>query len=422
MQGNSRRGAFVKYLSRLAEAKTRQHAQLFKVVLVTGARQVGKSTLLKHLFPEHKAIVFDPIQDLHGARKDPDLFLDSFPAPIILDEIQYAPELLPALKRRVDLSSDSGQYLLTGSQNPGLLKTVAETLAGRVGIVDLAPMTYWELEEMPGNTCWLPHFLKDAKTLLGSETNDPTPLHKHIWRGGMPGLIPFPDSAVADYFRAYVQTYVERDVLTLQNIRDMQSFDRFLGLMSALTGQEINASQLGREIGVSPKIARNWLNLLKTANQWWEVPAYHGNTIKRVSGKWKGYITDTGLGCWLQRLYSSETLIGAPQLGALFETMVIGSIRQQCLLLDMAPGLWHWRTRAGAEVDLILEYGGTFFPIEIKAKTNPNGHDARGIIAFRKTYPQLNIGPGLVVCACKESRWISENVMAVPWNLGLFDC
>jgi len=198
----------VKYLSRLAEAKTRQFAQLFKVVLVTGARQVGKSTLLNHLFPEHKAIAFDPIQDLHGARKDPDLFLDSFPAPIILDEIQYAPELLPALKRRVDLSSDSGQYLLTGSQNLGLLKTVAETLAGRVGIVDLAPMTYWELADMPGNTCWLPHFLKDAKTLLGSETNDPTTLHKHIWRGGMPGLIPFPDSAVADYFRAYVPSLV----------------------------------------------------------------------------------------------------------------------------------------------------------------------------------------------------------------------
>jgi len=407
----------MKYLSRLAESKTLQHAELFKVVLVTGARQVGKSTLLKHLFPSNKVIVFDPIQDLHGARKDPDLFLDSFPAPLILDEIQYAPELLPALKRRVDLSHDSGQYLLTGSQNLGLLKTVSETLAGRVGIIDLAPMTYWELEEFPGNRCWLPHYLKDAQTLLGSEKNDSTPLHKHIWRGGMPGLISFPDTSIPDYFRAYVQTYVERDVLTIQNIKDMQQFDRFLGLMSALSSQEINASQLGREVGVSPKIARNWLDLLKIANQWWEVPPYHGNTIKRISGKWKGYVTDAGLGCWLQRLYSSETLIGSPQLGALFETMVVGSIKQQCLLLDMEPGIWHWRTRAGAEVDLILEYGGTFFPIEIKAKTNPNGHDARGIIAFRKTYPDLKIGTGLIVCACKEVRWISENVMAVPWNL-----
>ncbi len=407
----------MKYLSRLAETKTLQHAQLFKVVLVTGARQVGKSTLLKHLFPEHKVIVFDPIQDIHGARKDPDLFLDSFPAPLILDEIQYAPELLPALKRRVDLSPDSGQYLLTGSQNLGLLKTVAETLAGRVGVVDLAPMTYWELEEIPGDRCWLPHYLDDVETLLGSAANDSSQLQRHIWRGGMPGLIPFPDSAVPDYFRAYVQTYVERDVLTIQNIRDMQLFDRFLGLMSALTGQEINASQLGREVGVSPKIARNWLDLLKIANQWWEVPPYHGNTIKRLSGKWKGYITDAGLGCWLQRLYSSETLIGSPQLGALFETMIVSSIRQQGLLLGMEPGVWHWRTRAGAEVDLILEYGGTFYPIEIKAKTNPNGHDARGIIAFRKTYPELNIGPGLVVCACREARWVSENVMAVPWNL-----
>ena len=407
----------MKYLSRLAETKTLQHAQLFKVVLVTGARQVGKSTLLKHLFPEHKVIVFDPIQDIHGARKDPDLFLDSFSAPLILDEIQYAPELLPALKRRVDLSPDSGQYLLTGSQNLGLLKTVAETLAGRVGVVDLAPMTYWELAEIPGDRCWLPHYLRDVETLLGSAAHESTKLHRHIWRGGMPGLIPFPDSAVPDYFRAYVQTYVERDVLTIQNIRDMQLFDRFLGLMSALTSQEINASQLGREVGVSPKIARNWLDLLKIANQWWEVPPYHGNTIKRVSGKWKGYITDAGLGCWLQRLYSSETLIGSPQLGPLFETMVVSSIRQQGLLLGMEPGVWHWRTGAGAEVDLLLEYGGTFFPIEIKAKTNPNGHDARGIIAFRKTYPNLNIGPGLIVCACQEPRWVSENVMAIPWNL-----
>jgi predicted AAA+ superfamily ATPase len=210
--------------------------------------------------------------------------LDSFPVPLILDEIQYAPELLPALKRRVDLSPDSGQYLLTGSQNLGLLKTVAETLAGRVGVVDLAPMTYWELEDIPGDRCWLPHYLDDVGTLLGSAVQDSTQLHRHIWRGGMPGLIPFPDSAVPDYFRAYVQTYVERDVLTIQNIRDMQLFDRFLGLMSALTSQKINASQLGREVGVSPKIARNWLDLLKIANQWWEVPPYHGNTIKRGPG------------------------------------------------------------------------------------------------------------------------------------------
>jgi len=409
----------LQYLPRLAETKTRKLARLFKVVLVTGARQVGKSTLLKHLFPDHRVIVFDPVQDIHGARQDPDLFLDSFPAPLILDEIQYAPELLPAIKRRVDLSPECGQYLLTGSQNLGLLKSVSESLAGRVGIVDLAPMTCWELDQISPDRCWLPHFLDESDRLLAAHSRESAPLHQRIWRGGMPGLIPFADSELPDYFRAYVQTYVERDVLTLQNIRDMQLFDRFLGLMAALTSQEINASQLGRDIGVSPRIARTWLDLLKTANQWWEVPPYHGNTIKRISGKWKGYITDTGLGCWLQRLQSSESLIGSPLLGALFETMVTASIRQQSLLLPTEPASWHWRTAAGAEVDLLLEYGGTFYPIEIRAKTNPSGHDARGIIAFRKTYPKLKTGTGLIVCAGKETRWVSNGVLAIPWDLSI---
>lgn len=235
----------------------------------------------------------------------------------------------------------------------------------------------------------------------------------------MPGLIPFDDTALPDYFRAYVQTYVSRDVLTVQNIRDMQLFSRFLGLAAALTSQEINASQLGRDIGVSPQIARNWLDLLKTANQWWELPPYHGNTIKRISGKWKGHITDTGVGCWLQRLQSSESLLGSPLLGPLFESMVAAAIRQQTLLLPTEPVTWHWRTRAGAEVDLLMEYGGMFYPIEIKAKTNPSGHDARGIIAFRKTYPHLKIGTGLVLHAGKEVRWVSEGILAIPWNLAV---
>ena len=407
------------YRARHAEHKLLEYARYFKAVLLTGARQVGKSTLLQHALPGARVLVFDPLQDLYGARSDPDLFLDSFAPPLVLDEIQYAPELLPALKRRMDSSDRPGQYFLSGSQNLAVLESVAESMAGRVGILELAGMTLPELLHRGDQQGWLPVYLHRPSELLDvvrGTCYEAGRLTRVLWRGSLPGLLDLPDRVVPDYLRSYVQTYVERDIRALHDIRSLADFGRFLALNAALTAQEIKDSQLGRDIGVSPPTAHRWRELLVNSYQWMEIPAYHGNTVKRISGKRKGYLRDTGLACSLQRLSSPEALLVSPLLGALFETWVVNQINRQFIHLPLPPQAYHWRTASRAEVDLVLEYDGRLHPIEVKCKTAPNRHDTRGLRAFRETYGSERVMPGLLIHAGSEAFWLDRHTMALPWN------
>jgi predicted AAA+ superfamily ATPase len=232
----------------------------------------------------------------------------------------------------------------------------------------------------------------------------------------LPGLLDLPDEIVPDYFRSYIQTYVERDIRLLENIRELTAFDRFLGLSAALCGQEINSSQLGREIGITPATSRRWLDLLENTFQWLELYPYHGNTIKRVSGKRKGFWRDTGITCYLQRISSPEALAVSPLRGALFEAWVVNSIYRLSSLLATPPHLYHWRTAGGAEVDLILELDGRLFPIEVKCKTTLTKHDTRGLRAFRETYGQDKVAPGVIVYAGHECYRVDPFTIAIPWN------
>lgn len=409
----------MRYRPRHAERRLRLLADHFKVVLVTGARQVGKSTLLAHALPDVKTVVFDPVQDIYGARTDPDFFLDSFPPPAVLDEIQYAPELLAALKRRVDRVDAPGQYFLSGSQHLGVLRSVSESMAGRVGILRLEAMTVDEMLGRGGEAGWLGPYLDDPLSLLDrfrGPQSEVGSLTRLLWRGGLPGLLDAPDEVVPDFFGSYVQTYVERDVRRMEDIQELASFGRFLGLSGALTAQEINASQLGRDVGVAPRTARRWLDLLTHTYQWLELFPYHGSTVKRVSGKRKGHISDTGLACWLQRLSSPETLAASPLLGALFETWAVNAVHRQFVTVGVPPLAYHWRTVGGAEVDLVLERDGRLYPIEVKCGTRLNGHDTRGLRAFRDTYGPERVMPGLIVYAGEECYRVNPETIALPWN------
>jgi uncharacterized protein len=205
-------------------------------------------------------------------------------------------------------------------------------------------------------------------------------------------------------------------VRTLDAIRESAGFDRFLGLVGALTSQEINTSQIGREVGVTPATARRWLDLLTRTYQWLELSPYHGNTIKRLSGKRKGYIRDTGTACSLQRVSSPEALAVSPIRGALFETWAAGEIHRQFGALAVAPHAYHWRTRAGAEVDVVLERDGRLYPVEVKGTSHLSGHDTRGLRAFRETYPQASVMTGLILYAGTECYRVNESTIAWPWN------
>ncbi len=388
------------YKQRSLSEKIKLLAETFPAVVISGARQVGKSTLLQNLFPHHETIVFDPSIDIGNARQDPDLFLDNHPPPLVLDEIQYAPELVSALKRRIDLSRTPGRYILTGSQQWSVLKTISESLAGRCVFADMEGFSLAEISENLPATSWLSRWLADPELFLKTQQKIRTPkrsLYEQLWRGWLPEADQLPLGHLPDFHAAYFRTYTERDVRLLGKVEDEQQFGRFVQLTAALNAQELNYSQFGRDIGVTPQTARRWLALLRGTFQWHEVPAYSGNAIKRISGKPKGYFADSGLACHLQRISSPKALEGHPQIGFLFESVIMAEIRKMAVLEPVQPNIYHWRTHGGAEVDILLERDGRFFPIEVKLTTAPSRKNARGIRAFRETYPQLQTAPGLVV-------------------------
>lgn len=407
----------MKYLPRHLEQKITKLSKNFKAVLLVGARQVGKSTLLKHLFPQAKTFVFDPVRDIYDVSSDPDLFLKNFPTPLILDEIQFAPELLPALKRFMDESDGMGQYFLTGSQNLALLKTVSESMAGRVAIVPVHPMTPYEMTETTQKTVWLEHLFTDPMEIPHIyQSTLPLRLFEYLWRGSLPGITHLDSEALSTYFQSYIQTYVERDIRTLGDIQDLKEFSRFLTLLAVLTAQEANYSHLGRELGISPTTALRWKNLLEGTYQLHEIWPYYGNAIKRLSKKSKLYFCDTGLACYLQKMSSPETLAGHPHLGPLFETACVNLIKTLAQTLSTPPAFYHWRTNGGSEVDLVLERDGLLYPIEIKCKTQLGSRDFNGIRAFKETYP-TQFGCGLVMYAGDLCYQKEDKLLVIPWNI-----
>lgn len=389
------------------------------MVVVSGARQVGKTTLLKHIFPTHDYVVFDASIDLEGARRDPDLFLLNHPAPLILDEIQYAPELVSAIKRLVDRSGAlPGQFILTGSQQWQVLKALSESLAGRAAFLDLQGFSLQELSDSA--SCWSSrwfagpdHFIESSRTAAYYSGE----LTKWLWKGSMPGVQNLPDDLVTDFWVGYHRTYVERDARLMGEIQDWQEFGRFIGLMTALTSQEINYSQLGREIGMTPQTSKRWLRILEATFQWFTLAPFSGNPVKRVSSRPKGHISDTGLACYHARVSSPKMLVSNPLYGALFETAMVQELRKQVAAQGIATAWYHWRSAGGAEVDLLMEKDDTLYPFEFKLTTRPSRRDVSGIAAFKAAYPGRKIGSGAVVCAVEKPYWLSNDVMAIPWNL-----
>lgn len=415
------------YRKRYLEAKVGRYADEFPAILILGARQVGKSTLLGHVHGQRaKTFVFDPVVDVANARRDPDFFLDQNPGPLILDEIQYAPELLPAIKRRIDRDRCAGAYFMTGSQNLALLKNISESLAGRVVVLELGPMTTSEKNgcvSLPASP-WL-KVLLDAgggmpdlsDRVRVPKNGDNDTLFSRVWRGGMPIVLDKMNDLLGDIMSSYLRTYVERDVRMVAQAGDQHLFSRFLGICAALTAQEINHSQLGREIGVTPQTAGRWLAVLRATYQWIEIPAYHGNAMKKVSGRAKGYICDTGLASHLQYVSSPDALSVHPLQGALVETYVVHDLLNSICALPAAPKVYHWRKYSGAEVDLVLERDGIFWPVEIKSATHIKSSHCEGLRAFRSEHPHLVHGPGIILAPVEEVTCMPGNIIVIPYDL-----
>lgn len=393
----------------------RQH---FPVIVLSGARQVGKTTFLKAILSNADYVVFDPIIDVENARQDPDLFLDNHRTPLILDEIQYAPEVVAAIKRRLDANRIPGSYFLTGSQQWGILRNLSESLAGRAVFLELDPFSLAELSGAPTNDCWLEKYLESpadfAMPLLPSGQQKRM-LFEQLFHGWYPAAQDLPPSLVSDFYTGYLRTYIERDLRATADIDNYQQFGKFYLLAAALSAQEINASQLGRDVGVTPQTSRRWLDLLAQTYQWFELPGYTQNTVKRISGRAKGYIADTGLMCNALAPSSPSALASHPSLGAIYETAVVSEIRKISRAFSVAPRMYHWRAHSGAKVDLVLERDGMLYPIEIKLTSHPQKTDCKGIVAFQKEYADSRVQPGLLICQCEQAFMLTEEIKAIPF-------
>lgn len=408
------------YKNRLIKNRLKQLFKRFPVVVVSGARQVGKSTLLKHEFGKNvEIVVFDPITDIQNARRDPELFLRNNKTPLILDEIQYAPQLVPVIKRLIDEKRTAGQYILTGSQQWEVMKNLAESLAGRAVFIDMEGFSISEsTEDIPAKS-WLEKWLENPEKFI-SQTKQrhqsPISVFEQIWRGGLPEAQYIDEAYLADYFMSYIRTYIERDLRVFAEVQNVELFARFIRLAAALTAQEINFSQFGRELGITPQTSGRWLSMLQSTFQWSNIPAYSGNLIKRLSKKAKGYFNDTGIACFAQAISSPQALSGHPLWGSMFETAVVAEIRKLSAVLSSRPNLYHWRLNSGAEVDIILERDGFYYPIEIKAGQQPSRSDASNMDIFRKSYPKLKVKPGLVIAPTNEFIQLSATSYALPWD------
>ena len=361
------------YYPRLIEPFLRQLFSHYSIVAVLGARQVGKSTLVSHLFDEPlRTVVFDPAEDIGQARQDPDFFLQNNPSPLFLDEIQYAPELLSALKRKVDRDSKKGQYIISGSQNLAVVKNISESLAGRVAIIELMSMSFRELKQRLDHPSFLGKWIESGGQVAEVDSLDTPPAwYASIWRGGYPGLLELPDELVQNFRQSYIQTYVERDIRSVASVGDLHLFGRFFALLAAYSAREINPAEIGRELGIDRKTAISWKGIAEATYQWTEVPAFTRNATKRVASKRKGYFTDTGFICYHQRLASPNAIAGHPLQGQLIETWTAMEIFKAVQSWSTQPNFYHYRSHGGAEVDLVLEQDGLLFPVEIKSKAFP---------------------------------------------------
>ncbi|MBI2298127.1 MAG: ATP-binding protein [Armatimonadetes bacterium] len=388
----------------------------FPVLLLTGPRQVGKTTVLRHLAgPERTYVTFDDMALRELARRDPVLFLQRFAPPLLLDEIQYAPELLPYLKLRADEQRQPGLFWLTGSQQFQLMRGVTESLAGRVAVVNLFGFS---AREADGRRADVAPFLPTPEVLAeraGDAVQAEAPaVFADLLRGQFPALRAGPVEDVGLFYRSYVQTYLERDVRDLMNVGDLDAFRRFMRACAARTAQLLNYSDLARDVGISVNAARQWMSVLVASGQVHLLPPYHTNVTRRLCKTPKLYFLDTGLGAYLTEWRTPETLEAGAMAGALFETAVVAEILKSWWHRLQEPPAYFYRDNDGREVDLLLVSDGRLHPVEIKKAGLVSLRDLH--LAPLRSLP-AELGAGAVVCLSPRQIPLSRDVEVVPFGM-----
>ncbi|GHU05940.1 ATPase [Betaproteobacteria bacterium] len=398
------------YIKRTIEDSIAQASRFFSVLMLTGPRQVGKTTVFKNCEESKRTYVsLDTLENRELALKDPALFLQRFAPPVLIDEIQYAPGLMSYIKAIVDeRPEDRGLFWLTGSQQFHLMKGVSESLAGRVGILRLQGLSQGEKLGRPQSRPFLP-------TNKWPEAPLPQSLkqtYELIWKGSFPRLYQAGPDNWQLFYDAYVQTYIERDIKDLSAISSELNFLTYIKAVAARTGQLLNYADLAGDVGISQPTAKAWLSLLISSGLVYLLQPYSRNISRRLVKTPKLYFMDTGLACYLTGWKTPEVLEAGAMSGAIFETYVVSEIIKTYWHNGALPNLYFYRDSDGKEVDLLIEETGVLYPVEIKKKSNPGKSD----IAAFSTLKALKtpIGPGAVICQAQTHLPITETATAIP--------
>ena len=403
------------YRHREAEATLLSLMRQFKVVLVTGARQVGKTTMLQHVLPEDfRYVTLDDPRAGVLAREDPVLFFDANRLPVAVDEVQRVPELFQQVKFLVDQSPEVGCVVLTGSQTFHLMQGVSESLAGRVAILEMTGMSLRELTGCGGRGPYVPSEVGDDGRCESPENLD---LWATIHRGSMPRLMD-PSVSWDAFYTGYVRTYLERDVRDLITVKDEASFYHFLVACAARTGRLVNHSDLARDIGVDTKTTQSWLSALQASGVVRLLRPLWSNATKRLTKTPKLYFTDTGLACHLLGWSSPETLRRGAMAGHVFETFVVGEVIKSYLNAGGdARNVHFYRDARQREIDLIIQEGRVLHPVEIKTSATVTREAAAGFSVLNDV-GDYDVGAGAIICQAREPYPVTATVKAVPvWSI-----
>jgi len=403
------------YVPRTLEKGILRVSKEFPALLVTGPRQVGKTTLLRHLLEaERRYVSLDDLALRALANEDPALFLQRFPPPVLIDEIQYAPNLLPYIKLEIDRRNASpGLFWLTGSQQFLLMSSITESLAGRVAIINLLGFSMREEDQREEPEA---PFLPTPENISEREKTGAVftlpEIFKRIWRGSFPALATGKIKDRELFYSSYVQTYLQRDVSDLAQVGNKEAFYRFLKACAARTAQILNLSDLARDADISVTTAKNWLSILEASFQIFLLRPYASNVTKRLVKRPKLYFLDTGLAAYLTEWSTPETLASGAMAGAFFETFVLAEILKSWWHRLRFPSIFYFRNKDKREIDFLIKKDQTLYPIEVKLAATPKKEWTRSFTTLKRLGEK--IGPGCVVSLVNMVLPLDPQNLAIP--------
>jgi uncharacterized protein len=391
------------WIEREIVSELKQAAETFPVVALVGPRQVGKTSILERVFPDYRYVSLDVATNAEAAETRPQEFLERYPPPLAMDEVQYAPSFFRHIKTYVDARrGQNGLFVITGSQNFMLMENLAESLAGRAAIIPFLGLSGGEWRRAAGR-----HL----------------PWKDFLWKGGFPALWADPQKSPSRerWYQGYVATYLERDVRNLLNVGSLRDFERFVRACAIRSGQVLNLSELGRDVGISTPTSKQWLSVLQASNQVFLLEPYFRSLGKRLFKTPKLYFTDTGLAAYLMGFGSAEALWSSREAGALWENHVVNQWLRWRDWHEPSLGLWYWRDQGGNEVDLLLEKDRKLIAVECKIKERPDRKDVQGIERLRKFYGEAEVPKAYAACPIDTSFDLQPNITAISgwqvWSL-----